>query len=510
MEGPSADKGRLGIRLDEATATTGSIIGNYKQRLIWKEIGRVTSATSGIARVEGLESVGCDELIEFENGALAIALNLDEDDFSCVLLSPGAKVKAGMEVTPLAKVVDTPVGEGLVGRVIDPLGNPLDRLGPLEYTLRKPIENKAVDILDRAPVSEPLETGIKVIDALIPIGKGQRELILGDRQTGKTAIAIDTIINQKGKDVICIYCVIGRRSSATASIISKLKDLGCMDYTIVIVAEGNDPPGLRYIAPYAATTIGEYFMYKGRDALVVFDDLTNHARTYREISLLLRRPPGREAYPGDIFYLHSRLLERSTRLAAHLGGGSLTSLPIIETQADDISAYIPTNLISITDGQIYLTTSLFQKNKLPAIDVARSVSRVGGKAQTPSYRETANDLKLSFAQFEELESFSRFGTKLDSTAQSILLRGERIRECFTQPKYKPLSMLEQVLIFHALQAGLFDSIEVSRIKEAEILVGSLASQLPDALKIKITGKSSLPFEDKEELTRILRDKLESL
>src|ERR1700678_3134175 len=330
-----------------------------------------------------------------------------------------------------------------------------------------PVERPAPAIMDRAPVSVPLQTGLKVVDALIPIGRGQRELILGDRQTGKTAIAIDTILNQRGQNVVCVYCAIGQRASSVAKVVANLREKGAMEYTVVVVAEGNDAPGLVYITPYAATSIAEYFMEKGRDVLIIYDDLTQHARAYRELSLLLRRPPGREAFPGDIFYIHSRMLERSTHLSAERGGGSLTALPIIETEAQDISAYIPTNLISITDGQIYLSPTLFELGVLPAVDVGKSVSRVGGKAQRPAYRAVAGNLKLGYAQFEELEAFARFGTRLDENTRKTIEHGRRIRACLKQPESQPVSMLEQIAVLLALTAGLFDKVPLEKTAEAE-------------------------------------------
>ncbi|MBZ0189201.1 MAG: F0F1 ATP synthase subunit alpha, partial [Candidatus Obscuribacterales bacterium] len=391
---------------------------SHKPEISWTDVGRVTSVSSGVVQIDGLPSVGSEEILRFESGSTGIAFNIDERGIGCVLTSGTSPVKAGMQVESTGRIADVAVGSELIGRVIDPTGRALDGMGDLQSVSREPVEREAPQILEREPVTEPLSTGIKVIDALIPIGKGQRELILGDRQTGKTTIAIDTIINQRNEDVICVYCAIGQRSASVSSLIATLKKYGCMEYSIVVVAEGNDPPGLRFLAPYAATTIAEHFMRRGKDVLIVYDDLTNHARTHREISLLLRRPPGREAYPGDIFYIHSRLLERSAKLAVRLGGGSLTALPVIETQAQDISAYIPTNLISITDGQIFLSTSMFQKNLLPAVDIGRSVSRVGGRAQYSAFRCVSSDLKLAYSQFEELETFSRFGTRIDPATRS--------------------------------------------------------------------------------------------
>lgn len=492
----------LPVMLNEAATAVGAITDSISPRLRWKEVGTVTSVLPGIAKIKGLPSVALEEVIEFENGSRGIAFNLDENEIGAVLIST-EEPRAGMEVERTGRLVEVPVGEELLGRVIDPVGNPLDKLGPVLSRTRMPIEGDVVPILHRAAVQEPLFTGIKVIDTMVPIGKGQRELILGDRQTGKTAIAIDTIINQKDRNVVCIYCAIGRRSSAIASVLRTLKDKGCLDYTVAVVAEGHAQPGLRFIAPYAATTIAEYFMNRGQDALIIYDDLTCHARTYREISLLLRRPPGREAFPGDIFYIHSRLLERSTHLIPRLGGGSLTALPIIETQAQDISAYIPTNLISITDGQLYLSSSLFQKNLLPAIDIGKSVSRVGGKAQPPYLARVALGLKLTYSQFEELETFSRFGTRLDPATASALESGRRLRHCLTQPRYDPVDSLEQLLIFHAYSTGLFDRIPLDRLREAELACRALGHQLPASLRIHLHSRTSAPRDSEMQSLRAL-------
>jgi F-type H+-transporting ATPase subunit alpha len=391
----------------------------------------------------------------------------------------------------------------LLGRVIDPLGAPLDDLGPLPRLQRLPIERQAKPIMDRSPVTVPLQTGIKVIDALVPIGRGQRELILGDRQTGKTAIAIDTILNQRDDDVICIYVAMGQRASAVAKAVADLRAHGAMPYTIVMVSEGSDAPGLTYIAPYAATSIAEHFMEAGRDVLVVYDDLTQHARAYREISLLLRRPPGREAFPGDIFYIHSRLLERSTHLRPELGGGSLTALPIIETEAQDIAAYIPTNLISITDGQLYLSPTLFELGVLPAIDVARSVSRVGSGAQRPAYRAVAGKLKLAYSQFEELEAFSRFGTRLDAHTQEVIGHGQRIRACFAQPQFKAVPVLQQIALMQALTGGLLDRLPLERVAAAEAALRAAIGQLPDSLRQRCLADGEWDAADSAAVAQIV-------
>jgi F-type H+-transporting ATPase subunit alpha len=387
------------------------------------------------------------------------------------------------------------------------MGRPLDGNGPVVSSARLPVERSAAPIMDRAPVTVPLQTGIKVIDALIPIGLGQRELILGDRQTGKTAVALDTILNQRDQDVLCVYCAIGQRASGVAKVIATLREKGAMDYTVVVVTEGNDPPGLAYVAPYAATSIAEHFMEQGRDVLIVYDDLTHHARAYRELSLLLRRPPGREAFPGDIFYIHSRLLERATHLRPELGGGSLTALPIIETEAEDISAYIPTNLISITDGQIYLSPSLFELGVLPAVDVSKSVSRVGGKAQRAAYRAVAGDLKLAYAQFEELETFARFGARLDEDTRKIIEHGRRIRACLKQPEFAPVSVPAQIAILLALTAGFFDRVSLERMANAEQTVREAAADIPGDVIERLGSAGQLSDQDRAAIIDIARQAL---
>jgi F-type H+-transporting ATPase subunit alpha len=397
------------------------------------------------------------------------------------------------------RVLDVPVGEALIGRVVDAIGRPLDNQGEIRAAKRLPVEREAPPVMARDPVTVPLQTGIKVIDALIPIGRGQRELIVGDRMTGKTAIALDTIINQWDKDVICIYCAIGKKSSDVAKVIADLRQHNAMKYTIVIAAVGEDPPGLQFIAPYAATSMGEYFMSRGHDVLVIYDDLTYHARAYREMSLLLRRPPGREAFPGDIFYIHSRLLERSTHLRKEHGGGSLTALPIVETEAQDISAYIPTNLISITDGQIYLSPRLFQKGILPPVDVGKSVSRVGGKAQLPAYRAVAGDLRISYSQFEELETFSRFGTRLDEATRRVLERGWRVREILKQPQYKPIRVAEQIASLLAITGGALDQVPIGRISEAEAALRAMTVAQDADLCGRIESGDKLTQDDRKTL-----------
>ncbi|QDU65257.1 alternate F1F0 ATPase, F1 subunit alpha [Engelhardtia mirabilis] len=472
-----------------------------------REIGVVSAVSTGIARVSGLPGAGFEELLEFPGGLFGIAFNVDPDEIGVVLLGEHNQLHTGDEVQRTGRVMDVAVGEGLLGRVIDPLGRPLDGRGEVTSDRRLPIERPATPIMDRAPVVTPLQTGLMVVDALIPIGRGQRELILGDRQTGKTAIAIDAIINQRDRDVVCVYCAIGQRASAVAKAVAVLRENNALAHTVVMVAEGNQAPGLAYIAPYAATSIAEHFAEAGRDVLIVYDDLTQHARAYRELSLLLRRPPGREAFPGDIFYIHSRLLERSTHLREELGGGSLTALPIIETEAQNISAYIPTNLISITDGQIYLSPSLFELGILPAIDVGKSVSRVGGKAQRAAYRVVAGDLKLAYAQFEELEAFARFGAQLDDSSRKTIEHGRRIRACLKQPELAPVSVPGQITVLLALSAGLFDTVPLGQMPAAERAVREAAQGLPAELVERFDGAESLADDDRESILTLAEQAL---
>jgi F-type H+-transporting ATPase subunit alpha len=472
-----------------------------------REVGTITSIATGIAKVSGLPGVGFDEVVTFPGDVLGMAFNVDADEVGVVLLGEYWHLHAGDEVQRTGRVMDVAVGDGVLGRVIDPLGRALDGNGPVASSQRLPVERPAAPIMDRAPVTVPLQTGLKVVDALIPVGRGQRELILGDRQTGKTAIAIDTILNQRDRNVVCVYCAIGQRASAVAKAIASLREQGAMDYTVVVVTEGNDPPGLAFIAPYAATSIAESFMEAGRDVLIVYDDLTHHARAYRELSLLLRRPPGREAFPGDIFYIHSRLLERATHLRTELGGGSLTALPVIETEAQDISAYIPTNLISITDGQIYLSPSLFELGVLPAVDVGKSVSRVGGKAQRAAYRAVAGDLKLAYAQFEELEAFSRFGARLDEDTRTIIEHGRRIRACLKQPEFAPVSVPAQIAILLALSAKLFDPVPMDRMTDAEHALRDAAADIPAEVRERLETADALSDEDRETVIRVARNAL---
>jgi F-type H+-transporting ATPase subunit alpha len=467
----------------------------FQPQLTPHEVGVVTDVSTGVATVSGLPSVGFEELVKFPGGMLGIAFNVDENEIGVVLLGDYQDLHAGDEVERTGRVMDVAVGDGLLGRVIDPLGNPLDGKGPTTTDQRMPVERPSPPIMDREPVVVPLQTGLKVIDALVPVGRGQRELILGDRQTGKTAIAIDSILNQRGQNVICVYCAIGQRASAVAKVVAKLGQEGAMDYTVVVVVEGNAAPGLVYITPYAATSIAEYFMEKGRDVLIVYDDLTQHARAYREISLLLRRPPGREAFPGDIFYIHSRMLERSTHLIKERGGGSLTALPVIETTAQDISAYIPTNLISITDGQIYLSPTLFQLGILPAVDVGKSVSRVGGAAQRPAYRSVAGHLKLDYAQFAELETFAKFGTRLDESTRKIIDHGQHIRACLKQAESQPVSMVDQITVLLALTTGLFDRVPIDKVMEAEKALDQGIATIPADLVNRLTSADNLSDAD---------------
>jgi F-type H+-transporting ATPase subunit alpha len=475
-----------------------------------REIGTVISVGQGVARVRGLPGVGSEELVRFEGNRMGMIFNLDPEEIGVVLLDESEQIEAGSRVRMTGRVVDAPVGEALLGRIVDPVGRPLDGGRPLRGSRRRPVERDAPDVLDRLPVSVPLQTGIQAVDALIPIGRGQRELIIGDRQTGKTSVAVDTIIAQKETEVICIYCSIGQRSSAVAKVIDDLRQHGDMEKVIAVVTTGENEPALKFISPYAATAMGEYFMEQGRDVLVVFDDLTQHARAYRELSLLLRRPPAREAYPGDIFYIHSRLLERSTHLDRDHGGGSLTALPIVETQAQNISAYIPTNLISITDGQIYLSPELFQKGILPAVDVGRSVSRVGGKTQLPAYRSVAGDLRLSYSQFGELEKFARFGTQMDEQTRQTLRRGRRVREVLKQPTYHPIPVPEQIGILLAMTNGLFDELALDRVEKAkENIRQAVREQLDDQAEKILQGKE-LEDEERRHIVKTCREAVKDL
>jgi len=468
--------------LQETERELGAGIDRFSYSPQEEEIGRIKSMSQGIVWAEGLGRVKSEELVLLGPGVSGLVFDILPDRIGIVLLESGDRLKAGDEVIRTNRILEVPVHQTLIGRIIDPLGRPLDTDGPIPDHEFLPIQREAPPIMHRSPVEKPLQTGLKVVDALIPVGRGQRELILGDRQTGKTGLAVDTIINQQDKDVICIYCAIGQRSSSIAKVADVLGRHKAMDYSLIVVAEGDDAPGLQYIAPYAATSIAEYFMAMGRDVLVVYDDLTRHAQAYRQISLLLRRPPGREAFPGDIFYVHSRLLERSTRLLPEHGGGSLTALPIIETEAQNISAYIPTNLISITDGQIYLSPDLFQKGLLPAVDVGKSVSRVGGKAQLPPYRKLAGELRLTYSQFHELEAFSRFGTRLDEHTRQTLEHGKRVREVLKQEQFSPLSVSEQIAVLMAVNSGLLDTIPVDKLPAAQDYIMNIVRSRPELME----------------------------
>jgi F-type H+-transporting ATPase subunit alpha len=504
MTGSSAN---LTATLDGAFAGLRQGREAFSAQLTPRETGTITRVSTGIAMVSGLPGVGYDELIAFPGGVFGIAFNVDAHEIGVVLLGKYWHLRAGDDVQRTGRVMDVGVGDGAMGRVMDPLGRPLDGKGPILTTERLPIERAAAAIMDRAPVTVPLQTGLKVVDALIPIGRGQRELILGDRQTGKTTIAVDTILNQQGQNVLCVYCAIGQRAAAVAKTVAILQEKGAMEYTVVMVTEGNDPPGLAYIAPYAATSMAEHYMEAGRDVLIVYDDLTHHARAYRELSLLLRRPPGREAFPGDIFYIHSRLLERSTHLSKERGGGSLTALPIIATEAQNISAYIPTNLISITDGQIYLSPTLFELGALPAVDVGKSVSRVGGKAQRGAYRAVSGDLKLAYAQFEELETFARFGARRDANTTQIIEHGKRIRACLKQAASAPVSQSVQIAVLLALTAKLFDVVPLDRMTEAERAVREAAEKIPADVCKRFDTAKELSDKDRTLVIEIARTAL---
>src|SRR5215207_5446040 len=446
----------MDIKADEISKIIREQIGSFAVDVNVAEVGSVISIGDGIARVHGVENAMAGEMLEFPHGVMGIALNLEEESVGTVLLGEFKAIKEGDIVKRTGRIISVPVGEEMLGRVVNALGQPIDGKGPITTKQYSPIERIAPGVVDRQPVKEPLQTGLKAIDAMVPIGRGQRELIIGDRQTGKTAVAVDTIINQKGKDVICIYNAIGQKQSTIAQVVRTLDEAGAMSYTIVVAATASDPAPMLYISPYSACTIGEFFRDSGRHALLVYDDLSKHAQAYREISLLLRRPPGREAYPGDVFYLHSRLLERAAKLRNELGGGSLTALPIIETQAGDLSAYIPTNVISITDGQLFLETDLFNQGVRPAINVGNSVSRVGGSAQIKAMRQVAGTLRLDLAQYRELASFAQFGSDLDKSTQQQLARGQRLVEILKQPQYGPLPIEKQVLLIFAATNGYFD------------------------------------------------------
>ena len=470
-----------------------------------ESVGRVLAVGDGIARLSGLPDAAVSELLRFPDRSIGLAFNLDRDEIGCILLSDNARIFAGDVVQSTGEIVRVKLGEALLGRVVDPLGEPLDGGPPIRAERMDPIEKEAPSIISRRPVTRPLATGIKSIDTMIPIGRGQRQLIIGDRSTGKTSIAIDTILNQRDGDVISVYVAIGQRSAATARFIETLRESGAMRNTVVVVAKADASAGMKFIAPYAGATISEYFMDKGADTLVVYDDLTKHAQVYRELSLLLRRPPGREAFPGDIFYLHSRLLERATSLDEAHGGGSQTAFPIIETQAGNISAYIPTNLISITDGQVFLSTELFQKGILPAVDVGRSVSRVGGKTQIPAMRKLAQQLRLSYAQFTELEEFTKFGTSLEESTRLALDRGRRIREMLKQPRHAPLSLSEQVALISVADSELLLEIDERRIAEFEARFLRVVHERMGEFLVEIAEGAELTDDARKELSEIARE-----
>lgn len=453
----------ISIRPDEISSIIQQQIEQYDQEVKVANVGTVLQVGDGIARIYGLEKAMAGELLEFEDGTIGVALNMEEDNVGAVLMSEGRNIQEGSSVTATGKIAQVPVGDAMLGRVVDALARPIDGKGEIQTTESRLIESPAPGIVERRSVYEPMQTGITAIDAMIPIGRGQRELIIGDRQTGKTSIAIDTILNQKGGDVVCVYVAIGQKASTVAQVVDVFRERGALDYTVIVAANANEPATLQWLAPYCGASIAEYFMYKGRATLVIYDDLSKHAQAYRQMSLLLRRPPGREAYPGDVFYLHSRLLERAAKLSSELGEGSMTALPIIETQAGDVSAYIPTNVISITDGQIFLSSDLFNSGLRPAVNPGISVSRVGSAAQTKAMKKVAGKIKLELAQFDDLQAFAQFASDLDKTTQDQLARGQRLRELLKQPQYSPLAVYEQVAILYAGINGHLDEIPVEKI-----------------------------------------------
>ncbi|MCI2848005.1 F0F1 ATP synthase subunit alpha [Staphylococcus hominis] len=488
----------MAIKAEEISALLRSQIENYESEMSVDDVGTVLQIGDGIALIHGLNDCMAGELVEFSNGVLGLAQNLEESNVGVVILGPYSEIREGDEVKRTGRIMEVPVGEELIGRVVNPLGQPIDGQGPINSTKTRPVEQKATGVMDRKSVDEPLQTGIKAIDALVPIGRGQRELIIGDRQTGKTTIGIDTILNQKGLDTICIYVAIGQKDSTVRANVEKLRQAGALDYTIVVSASAAEPAPLLYIAPYSGVTMGEEFMFNGKNVLVVYDDLTKQAAAYRELSLLLRRPPGREAYPGDVFYLHSRLLERAAKLNDALGGGSITALPIIETQAGDISAYVPTNVISITDGQIFLQSDLFFSGVRPAINAGQSVSRVGGSAQIKAMKKVAGTLRLDLASYRELESFAQFGSDLDEYTARKLERGKRTVEVLKQDQNKPLPVENQVLIIYALTKGYLDDIPVEDITRFEDELNSWSKSNASELLGEIRETGNLPDDAKFE------------
>ena len=481
------------LRPEEISAVIKEQIKNYRTKIDMDDVGTVVQIGDGIARLHGLDKCMANELLEFEGGVYAMALSLEEDSISAVMLGSSENIKEGDTARRTGRVVSVPVGEKLLGRVVNALGQPIDAKGPIEAAEIRPVESPAYGIIERRSVYQPVQTGIKAIDSMIPIGKGQRELIIGDKQTGKTAIGIDTIINQRGKDMICVYVAIGQKNSTVLRVVDSLEKAGAMDYTIVVAATAAEPAPLQYIAPYAGVTMAEYFMQQGKDVLIIYDDLSKHAVAYRAMSLLIRRPPGREAYPGDIFYIHSRLLERAAKLSDELGGGSITALPIIETQAGDVSAYIPTNVISITDGQIFLETELFNAGVRPAVNPGISVSRVGGSAQIKAMKKVSGSLKLLYSQYRELQAFSQFGSDLDADTKARLANGERIVEVLKQPQNTPISVEHQVMIIYAVVNGLLDDVKVSDIQTLQNgLFSYIDTRFPEITKSIQTTGANLP------------------
>ncbi len=493
------------VKSDEVSAILRKQLAGFENEMESYDVGTVLFVGDGVARVYGLSKCMASELIEFPNGVFGMALNLEEDNVGCILFGDSSLVKEGDTVKRTGRVASMPVGEAMLGRVINPLGQPIDGKGEVKTDKFLPLERKALGVMQRQPVTEPLQTGVKAVDAMIPIGRGQRELIIGDRQTGKTAVAIDAIINQKGKDVFCIYVAIGQKGSTVASVLKTLTEAGAMEFTTIISATASDPAPLQFIAPYSGATLGEYFRDSGRHALVVYDDLTKQAASYREVSLLLRRPPGREAYPGDVFYLHSRLLERASKLSADLGGGSLTALPIIETQAGDVSAYIPTNVISITDGQIYLEPNLFNAGIRPAINVGISVSRVGGNAQIKAMKKIAGTLRLDLAQYRELEAFAKFGSDLDKSTLQQLRRGERLVEILKQKQYTPIPVEKQILIIYAASRGYLDEVPVKELARYEKEAVEQCESLHNDILVDIREKKELSDSVTERLNKFLKE-----
>ncbi len=491
------------IKADEITQLIRSQIENYETKIAVDEVGTVISLGDGIARIHGLDKVMAGELLAFPHNVAGIAMNLEEDQVGAVLLGEYTEIKEGDEVRRTGRIMSVPVGEAMVGRVVNALGQPIDDKGPINTNQFLPVERIAPGVIDRQPVREPMATGIKAIDAMIPIGRGQRELIIGDRQTGKTAIALDTIINSKGRDLICVYCAIGQKRSSVAQVVKILEDAGAMEYTVVVVASASDPAPMQYIAPYAACAIGEYFRDSKRHALTIYDDLSKHAAAYREISLLLRRPPGREAYPGDVFYLHSRLLERAAKMSNDKGGGSLTSLPIIETQAGDVSAYIPTNVISITDGQIFLETDLFNSGIRPAVNVGLSVSRVGFSAAIKATKQVGSTLKLELAQYRELAAFAQFGSDLDKATQQQLNRGQRLVEILKQAQFEPLPFTKQVLIIYAGTGGFLDDLAVEDCRPFEKFLYKYVESVNPGLLKTMEEKKALDDAIKADMNKTI-------